>query len=139
MGIALRPLVGGLSDRVGRKHLIVLCCLASAASLLVLAASDTLWHFWVFAALGAVSACREAVCSALVTDLVTKESLGVGMSLYSATAWAGGIVGFAVTGQAIQQLGMAPTLSIGALLPVLAIGLLIPMRQAEGKRIVQGV
>ncbi len=131
--LPLPPLVGWLSDRVGRKRLMASCYLASAMGLSVLAVSISLWHFWVAASLVAVLIVSDSVGPALVTDLVPQESLGVGMSLFSATLWAGGIIGYAGTGYAIQNLGMASTFVIGAFLPLIAIILLIPIRQAERK------
>ena len=72
----------------------------------------------------------------MVTDLVPERSLGKGMSLFTATTWVGGIVGFAGTGYAVQHLGKTSTFVMGAFMPLLAIVLLIPIRQAgrESKR-----
>jgi predicted MFS family arabinose efflux permease len=67
----------------------------------------------------------------MVTDLVPQGSLGRGMSLFTATTWAGGVVGFAGTGYAVERLGMTPTVVMGAFLPLIAIALVIPIRQAE--------
>ena len=130
--LPLSPLVGWLSDRVGRKRLLVVCYLAGTVGLLVLAASISLWHFWVSASLVSVlSIVGSSVGSALVTDLVPQESLGRGISLFTTTAWVGGIIGFAGTGYAVQNLGMTSTFVIGAFLPLIAIILLIPIRRAE--------
>jgi MFS family permease len=132
VALPLPPLVGWLSDRVGRKRFLALCYLAGAAGLSVLAASVFLWHFWVAASLLSVSvSVNNAVGSALVTDLVPQESLGRGMSLFGATPWVGGIIGYAGAGHAIQNLGMTPTFIVGAFLPLIAIVLLIPIRGAE--------
>jgi len=65
----------------------------------------------------------------MVTDLVPQGSLGRGMSLFTATTWVGGIIGFAGTGYAVQRLGMTSTFVMGAFLPLIAIVLLIPIRQ----------
>ena len=132
VALPLPPLMGWLSDRVGRKRSLALCYLAGTAGLLVLAASASLWHFWVAASLLRVLvSVNSAVGSALVTDLVPRESLGRGISLFSATLWIGGIIGYASTGQAIQNLGMASTFIVAAFLPLIAVASLIPIRQAR--------
>ena len=130
--LPLSPLVGWLSDRVGRKRLLAVCYLAGTVGLLVLAVSISLWHFWVAASLLSVLAyVSSGVGLALVTDLVPQESLGRGISLFTTTTWVGGIIGFAGTGYAVQNLGMTSTFVIGAFLPLIAIILLIPIRRAE--------
>ena len=66
----------------------------------------------------------------MVTDLVPQESLGRGLSLFNAVGWIGGIVGYASTGYAIENVGLAPTMVVGALVSLAAIVLLVPVRQA---------
>ena len=46
-------LIGWLSDRIGRRPLLLLCYAAGAASLFILALSTQLWQFWAAAALQA--------------------------------------------------------------------------------------
>jgi len=132
VSLPLPPLMGWLSDRAGRKRFLALCYGGGMAGLLVLAASVSLWHFWITALLGTVlGAVNMGLGSALVTDLVPRESLGRGMSLFTASVWIGGIVGFAGTGYGIQNLGMVTTLVIGVCLVLIAAFLLIPIRQVE--------
>jgi MFS family permease len=127
--LPLLPLVGWLSDRLGRRRFLALSYLGGTGGLLVLAVSVSLWHFWVAACLVSVLFnVYNSLAPALVTDLVPPASLGTGMALFGATGWVGGILGFAVTGQAVQILGMKTTFILGAFLPVLAILLLIPVR-----------
>jgi MFS family permease len=131
--LPLSPLIGWLSDRVGRKRLLAICYLAGSAGLLVLTTSTSLWHFWVSAAFLSVSSYVSiGVGSALVTDLVPQKSLGRGLSLFGATPWAGAIIGFAGTGYAIENLGLLSTFLLGAFLPLIATILLIPKFRTTG-------
>jgi len=51
---ALPLLVGRWSDRVGRTRFLLVSYLASAAGLVLLALSTSLWHFWVAVTVGTV-------------------------------------------------------------------------------------
>jgi MFS family permease len=128
VGLPLQPLFGWLSDRVGRKRLMAVSYAAGAVGLLGLAMSESLWHFWLSAAVIGMAYGAETIGAALVTDLLPLESLGLGMSLYGATGFAAGIVGFAGTGHAIESLGMTPTFVLAAILQLIIIALLIPIR-----------
>ena len=122
------PLLGWVSDRVDRTQLLPLSCAVGAAGLLLLSVSTSVWHFWVATALLGFLIVRGPVGEALVADWVPQESLGVGMSLFQASAWVGGVIGFASTGHAIENFGMTWTFLIGALLGVIAAGLLASIR-----------
>ena len=65
-----------------------------------------------------------------MTDLVPQESLGRGLSLFSTMGWIGGIIGYASTGYAIENVGLASTMVAGALVTLVAIVLLVPIQQA---------
>ena len=118
-------LAGWLSDRLGRKRFMAFSFLATTAALLTLSASTTLWHFWAASTLYFLSYAGGPVASALVTDLIPRESLGRGLALYNATGWLGGITGCVLTGYGAQSLGTTPTLIAGACLPLVAVGLLV--------------
>jgi predicted MFS family arabinose efflux permease len=83
-----------------------------------------LWHFWAASVLNCLWYAGAPVASALVTDLVPRESLSRGLALYNATTWLGGIAGCVLTGYAVQSVGMTPTLIAGACLPLIAVSLL---------------
>jgi MFS family permease len=130
VSLPLSFLAGWLSDRVGRKWLLGVCYFGGAAGLAVLAMSTSLFHFGAASILlSVVGSVAGGIGSALVTDLVPQESLGKGLSWFSTMGWMGGIVGYASTGYAIQNLGMTPTMVVGALMPLAAVMLLIPIRQ----------
>ncbi len=133
VSLPLRPLFGWLSDRVGRKRLMAVSYAAGAVGLLGLAVSESLWHFWVSSAIIGIAYGAQTVGAALVTDLLPLESLGVGMSLYGATGFAAGILGFAGTGHAFHSLGMVPTFILAACLQLTTILLLIPIRVPKGE------
>jgi MFS family permease len=131
VSLGLSLLAGWLSDRVGRKWPLAVCYFGGAAGLIVLIAATSLVHFWVVAVLlSLVGAVAGGLGSALVTDLVPQELLSRGLSLFGAMGWIGGIVGYASTGYALENVGLAPTMVAGALVSLVAIVLLVPIRQA---------
>ena len=125
--VPLRYLAGWLSDRVGRKPLMGFCYLSGAIGLLALSRSILLWHFLITAVLQTIPDTSISLGSALVTDLVPRRSLARSMSLFNAMGWLAGMVGFAITGQAVKRLGMTRALIVTVALPLIAILLLIPI------------
>jgi SET family sugar efflux transporter-like MFS transporter len=129
ISMPLPLLMGWLSDRTGRKVYLILAYLAASSSLAILAVSSSLWHFATVMALQAFfTGVNGSVGNALVTDLLPQEALGKGLSLFGATSWIGGVLGFAGAGYAMQNLGMLPTFIIGGCLPLVGILLLVPVR-----------
>ena len=92
-----------------------------------------LWHFWAVIALATVqSVVGGAVTPALGADLAPRPVLGRAMALLSVTAWVGGILGFAATGEAVKGLGLGPAMLLAALLPLVALALLWFIRRPRG-------
>jgi len=133
-GIATLPfpfLVGSLSDRLGRLRFLALCYAAGVGGLVVYASAALLWQFWLASALVAfVSYVSTCVGSALVVDLVDRESVGRGLALFSAMGWTGGILGFFAGGYLFPALGFTTAFLVGAVLLGLAVLLLPPIGQA---------
>ncbi len=122
-------LMGWLSDRIDRKTFLVLGYLSAFAALILMAVSSALWHFWLVLILqGIAVGCNSSVGNAWVTDLIPRESLGKGLALFGSTAWIGGIMGFALAGYMLPNLGFTLTCFIGGCLGLAAVGLLIPIR-----------
>ena len=119
------PLLGLLSDRVGRRGLLVLLYITATLGVLVLNSASALWHFWLAASLLSISAYGNGTLSAaLANDLLSRESLNRGLSLFSSTMWIAGIIGIASTGYLMDHLGPPVVFIGGACLPILATGLL---------------
>jgi len=133
ISLPLPFLLGWLSDRIDRKWVLLFGYLMSMVGLLILSVSQELWHFWLVSAiLGITVGCNSAVGNALVTDLVPHDSLGKGLSIFSATTWIGGVIGFALGGFLLQSLELVITCWIASSLGLIAVGLLIPIRVKPG-------
>jgi MFS transporter, ACDE family, multidrug resistance protein len=124
-------LLGWLSDRIGRKKVLFLACLSLIVALLLLPFSRALWHFWLVSIIMGIQAgSMGSAGNALVMDLVIRQSIGKGLALFGATAWFGGIIGFALAGFMMQKLSISLSCYFGCLLVVAAVGLLIPIKVA---------
>ena len=131
-GFVLLPfplLLGWLSDRVGRKLLMILCYLSFAICTVLFIFSKSLWHFWVGTSFLFIGFQSNSVGSAFITDLVPQERLGVGISLFQVMSWIGMVLGFAVSGYSIQNLGISITFIWGTMLPIISIFLIVLMRK----------
>jgi MFS family permease len=115
---------------MGRKLLLRLGCLAGLLSMLILAISTSLWHFWMTASLSFVLFdVNRGIGSAFVTDLVSEEFLGKGIAMFNVMPWIAGILGYALTGYTIQTFGVTSTFIAGAFLPFIAIIFMALIRQ----------
>lgn len=77
--------LGGLSDRVGRRKLIIGGWLAYAVVYLGLALAKAGWQIWIlFGLYGIFYAATEGVSKALVADLVPEAQRGTAYGLYNA-------------------------------------------------------
>jgi len=123
-------LFGWLSDRMSRYRLVALCFLIGALGLVVLAMSTALWHFWVATILLTAVGVSLGVSQALVIDLVPRDALAVSLSRLGAAPTIGAVIGFPLTGYAIQTFGMTATLIVGVALTLLAIVLVFRIQHA---------
>ncbi len=133
-GLVMLPfplILGWLSDRVGRKRMMVICYASYALCMVMYAISKSLWHFWMATALFGIGFISNSVGNAFVTDLVAPKALGRGVSLFQGMGWIGNVIGLAVAGYAFQNLGIATAMFIGAVLPLIGIVLIISIRVAK--------
>jgi MFS family permease len=124
--------LGVLSDRFGRKNILILGYMMAAAGVLFLIISTQAWHFAIASAMLLIAmTVSGSVASAFATDLLSREVLVRVLPWFSAVGFLAGIVGFAGSGFLIENLG-ATRLFLGtAVLALLAIGLVWPLRCAR--------
>jgi len=129
LALPLSPLVGKLSDRVGRLGPILFCTLALGAGLAVIPWCSTGWHYWISGMLVSMFFyVGFGLGLALMSDLVEEKDMGLGVGIYQGAQWTGGISGILVTGMILGPdsvlevfLG-AGALSIISILLLLAAG-----------------
>ena len=129
VALCLPLVLGWLSDRVGRKWILVGSYLVSAAGLVVLALSTALWQFYMFAVLNAFLSVPFGVGPAYVMDVVPRESAARGVSIFQTLNWVGNIGGMAAGGLAAQRSGIAVPVLYSALFPVAGVVLLLLIRK----------
>jgi MFS family permease len=131
VALCLPLALGWLSDRVGRKWILVVSYLVSAAGLVVLALATRLWQFYVFAALNAFLSVPFGVGPAYVMDVVPRENAARGVSIFQTLNWVGNIGGMAAGGLAAQRFGIAVPVLYSALFPIAGVVLLLLIRKAR--------
>lgn len=75
------PVWGALSDRVGRRPILLMSMLASAASFTMLGFAQSLSWLFIARAFGGVATANLAVAQAYIADSTTKEGRARGMGL----------------------------------------------------------
>lgn len=123
--------LGALSDRIGRKRLIIGGWLVYGLLYLGFAAAQTAWQIWVIYALyGLYYAAVEGTAKALVADLIPEEQRGTAYGFYNATIGLMALPASLVAGILWQGVGTwagfgpsAPFIA-GAVLSLIASGML---------------
>ena len=92
------PFWGWLSDRVGRKPVLLITIFGTFCAYLLLAFTSTLWMLFAARFLGGAMAANMGVAHALVTDLTRPEERTRGIARLSGAAGLGFVAGPAVGG-----------------------------------------
>ena len=124
------PLVlGGLSDRIGRKRLLILCYATGLAALPALGFASTPWGFWAASALLGVMMTSQPLQQALATDMLPRDLVGRGLALLGSAQALSILTGSLAVGAAFQGLGARTTFLLWTLAPLAAIALLSQVRE----------
>lgn len=133
--IPITPVIGTLSDRLGRKIVLILCYLLAAAGVLTLSLATESWHFGLATVfLLVTNSANGSAAAALATDLLDRKTLSRSLPWLNGVTWFGGVAGFAGAGYIIDNLGAATLyyVAVGlSLLAAIQIGLLAGRRWAS--------
>jgi MFS family permease len=121
---------GVLSDKLGRKAVLLLGWAISMLVYLGFAAADSLWHVWLlFAIYGLYYGATEGVARAYVADLVGEERRGTAYGIYHGAVGASLLPASIIAGFLWHAVNPAAPFLLGAGLAFLAIvGLLVLIR-----------
>lgn len=109
------PMWGALSDRVGRRPVMLASVAGSAIFLALFASADQLWMLFVLRFLHGACAANIGTAQAVVADLTTPENRARGMGLIGASFGLGFTLGPALGG-VLAEYGMATPIWVAAAL-----------------------
>ncbi|MEP6492380.1 MAG: MFS transporter [bacterium] len=112
---------GALSDRVGRRPVLVAGWLAYAAVYFLFARASQAWHAWaLFASYGIYFGLTEGTELALVADVVPKERRGAAYGWYYLAVGIGALPASLMFGVIWDRFGSPTAFAVGAGLAVIA-------------------
>jgi len=124
--VLVGPQAGKLSDKLGRKNIIIISCYGTAVTMAITTFTIVeFWHAYILFFLTMVLvAARISPFQALVTELVSSKRRGVMMSLMISIGQIGYGLGGAIAGPAYVKYGYVSNTYIGAVI-VIIMGIII--------------
>jgi MFS transporter, DHA1 family, tetracycline resistance protein len=98
MQFIFSPVLGSLSDRFGRRPVILLSLLGSGLDYLLLAWAPTLWWLYIGRIISGITAANFSAASAYIADVTPPEKRAAGFGLIGAAFGLGFIAGPAIGG-----------------------------------------
>jgi DHA1 family multidrug resistance protein-like MFS transporter len=135
------PIWGSISDRVGRKPILMIGMFGYALSMFAFGIATKLWMLLVFRALsGVLSSATMTTTMAYIGDSTSEKSRGGGMGILGAVGGAGTVIGPGIGGLLAGGSLSTPFFvsTLMALLSLLLIALLLPESLPVESRAAQG-
>ena len=99
MQLLFAPMWGRLSDRIGRKPVMIIGIAGLAISFFIMAMAESLWGLFLARIIGGIlSSANMPTAMAYVADITTEEDRGKGMGIIGAATGLGFILGPAIGG-----------------------------------------
>ena len=98
MQLIFAPILGGLSDKHGRRPVLILSIIGTGIGFLVLGLATTLWMLFAGRILDGITGGNISTAQAYIADITTKENRAKGMGLIGAAFGLGFIFGPAIGG-----------------------------------------
>jgi MFS family permease len=127
---------GGLSDRIGRKPLIVGGWLLYAAVYLGFGLAREAWQAWaLFAAYGVFYGMTEGTEKAMVVDIVPPRRKGTGLGWYNLAIGLGALPASLIFGAVWDRAGAPAAFTLGAAIACIAALGMTMVRPRDGARV----
>jgi DHA1 family multidrug resistance protein-like MFS transporter len=125
MRLIFGPIWGSISDRVGRKPILLIGILGYAVTMVWFGLATRLWMLFAARILsGVLSSATAPTTMAYIGDSTPQEERGGGMGLLGAAGGAGGIIGPAAGGF-LGRISLSTPFFFGAGLALVALGLAV--------------
>src|SRR2546428_1953124 len=98
MQLVFAPVLGRLSDKYGRRPILLMSLLGTAIGFLILGFATTLWMLFVGRIIDGISGGNISTAQAYIADITTKENRAKGMGLIGAAFGLGFVFGPAIGG-----------------------------------------
>ena len=128
------PLLGRLSDRFGRRPVLLISLIGTFIGFLILGFANSLWMLFASRLLDGFTGGNISVAQAYITDITDENDRAKGLGFWGAAVGVGFIIGPALGGFLAQFLGIRILkLAFGAfhLIALTEVGLISPEKRIE--------
>ena len=98
MQFIFSPILGGLSDKYGRRPILFLSIIGSGIGYLMMGLAGSLWMIYAGRIFGGITAGNLSTAQAYIADVTTRENRAKGMGLFGMAFGLGFILGPALAG-----------------------------------------